>query len=175
MTLTMTNNSLVTLVGVIEEVHVNVHELLVPMDFMVLDTERGETNREWQLLFGRSFMATASMIMDIRSRNISFSCGGRSVSFKVDRPKENDENDCLVLETPKSRKKKNRVLTLIQAFDGVADMKKGNEDCLEEQEGIRLQEKEVAKIANEEIGELERENKKLTLEIRLLKAENGML
>ena len=97
------------------------------------------------------------------------------MSFKVDRPKENDENDCLVLETPKSRRKKNRVLTLIQAFNGVADMKKGNEDCLVEQEEIRLQEEEVAKIANEEIGELERENKKLTIEVRLLKAENGML
>ena len=160
MTLTMANNSPTTPVGVIEEVHVNVHGLVVPMDFVVLDTKRGETNRQWQLLFGRSFMATASMVVDIRSWNISFNYGGRSVSFKVDRPKENDENDCLVLETPKSRRKKNRVLTLIQAFDGVADMKKGNEDCFVEQEEIRLQEEEVATVANEEIGELERERTK---------------
>ena len=120
-------------------------------------------------------MATASMVVNIRSRNISFSCGGRSVSFKVDRPKENEENDCLVLETPKSRKKKNRVLTLIQAFEWVAEMKKGNDDCVKEQEEIRLQEEEVAKITKEEIGELERDNKKLMLEVRLPKAVNGML
>ena len=54
-------------------------------------------------------------------------------------------------------------------------MKKGNDDCLKEQEEIRLQEEKVAKITKEKIGELERENKKLMLEVRLLKAENGML
>ena len=97
MTLTMANNSLTTLVCVIEEVHVNVHGLLVPMDFVVLDTKRGGSHdRDWKLLFGRSFMAIASMVVDILSRNISFSCGGKSVSFKVDRPKENQVDDCLV-------------------------------------------------------------------------------
>ena len=46
MTLTMANNSPTTPVGVIEEVHVNVHGLVVPMDFVVLDTKRGKTNRQ---------------------------------------------------------------------------------------------------------------------------------
>ena len=121
MTLIMANNSPTTPVGVVEEVHVNVHGLLVPMDFVVLDIKRsGSHDRDWKLLFWRSFMATTRMVVDILSRNISCSCDSKSVSFEVDRPKENQVDDCLVLETPKSRKKINQSLTLVQAFEGVA-------------------------------------------------------
>ncbi|KAK1564728.1 hypothetical protein Q3G72_010191 [Acer saccharum] len=53
------------------------------------------------------------------------------------------------------KKKRSRVLTLVQAFEGVTDMKKGNHDCLNEQETIELEEDDLTTRTFEEIGELE--------------------
>ncbi|KAI9154150.1 hypothetical protein LWI28_021651 [Acer negundo] len=93
------------------------------------DCKRGETiGRDWKFLLERSFMATAGMVMVIRSTNISFSYGGKIVNFMIDSPKERKECD------------------------------------LEEEE-----------VIFKEIGELEKDNTKLKLEVYLLKAENGML
>ncbi|KAK0588938.1 hypothetical protein LWI29_007467 [Acer saccharum] len=94
------------------------------------------------------------MMVNILSRNISFSCGGKSVKFKVDRPKGSQVDDCIVLEAPKLRKKRSRVLTLVQAFESISDMKKGNHDCLNEQEAIELEEDDLATRTFEEIGTL---------------------
>ena len=44
-----------------------------------------------------------------------------------------------------------------------------------EQEAIKLEDEKLAKITLVEIGELERDNEKLMLEVRMLKAENGLL
>ncbi|KAK0586009.1 hypothetical protein LWI29_037800 [Acer saccharum] len=97
-------------------------------------------------------MATAGMVVDILSKNISFSYGGKSVNFKVDRPKGSQVDDCLVLEAPKLRKKRSQVFTLVQAFEGIFDMKKGNHDCLNEQEAIELEKDDSATRTFEEIG-----------------------
>ncbi|KAI9193786.1 hypothetical protein LWI28_000162 [Acer negundo] len=87
-TLIMADNSSTTPDCIVEEVYLNVHDLMVPVEFMVLECKKGETSgRDWKLLLGRSFMATAEMVVDIHSRNISFSCGGKSVNFMVDSPK----------------------------------------------------------------------------------------
>ncbi|KAI9162081.1 hypothetical protein LWI28_023655 [Acer negundo] len=107
----------------------------------MLPLEGGETSgRDWKLLLGRSFRATAGMVVDIRSRDISFSCGGKSVNFK-----------------------------------GVNEMEIGNQDCVKERQECELEEEEVITITFEEIGELEKDNTKLKLEVYLLKAENGIL
>ncbi|KAK1561901.1 hypothetical protein Q3G72_002753 [Acer saccharum] len=74
-----------------------------------------------------------------------------------------------------SRKKKSRVVDLVQAFEMVTGMEEGNHDCLLEQEAIKLEDEKLAKITLVEIGELERDNEKLMLEVRMLKAENGLL
>ncbi|KAK1588570.1 hypothetical protein Q3G72_024674 [Acer saccharum] len=80
------------------------------------------------------------------------SCGGKSVNFKVDRPKGSQVDACLVLEAPKLRKKRSRVFALVQAFEGISNMKKGNHDCLNEQEAIELEEDDSATRTFEEIG-----------------------
>ncbi|KAK0606472.1 hypothetical protein LWI29_038108 [Acer saccharum] len=154
MTLIIADNSLKTPVGVVEEVFVNVHGLIVSVEFVVLDVKgSGSYDRDWKLLFGRSFMATVGIIVDILSRNISFSCGG-NVNFKVDRPKVSQVDDCLVLKTPKLRKKRSQVFTLIQAFEGVTNIEKGNHDCLKEQDAIELEEDNLATRTFEEIGKI---------------------
>ncbi|KAK0604152.1 hypothetical protein LWI29_012590 [Acer saccharum] len=61
-------------------------------------------------------MATVGMVVGVRTRNISFSYGGKSVGFKVDRPRGSHEDSCLLLELPKLRKKKSQVFDLVQAF-----------------------------------------------------------
>ncbi|KAK0574793.1 hypothetical protein LWI29_029183 [Acer saccharum] len=155
-TLTMADNTPKTPVGMVEEVYMNVHGLTVPVEFVVLDVKGGGSySRDWKLLFGRSFRDIVGMVVDILSRNILFSCGGKSVNFKVDRSKGSQVDDCLVLEAPKLRKKRSRVLALVQAFEGVTDMKKGNHDCLNEQEAIELEEDDLAIRTFEEIGNVD--------------------
>ncbi|KAI9170069.1 hypothetical protein LWI28_022132 [Acer negundo] len=146
---------------------------MVLVEFAVLECKKGETNgRDCKLLLGRSFMATVGMVVDVRSRNISFSCGGKSVNFMVDSLKMSQVEDCLVLEAPKSRKKRSQVFTLVQAFEGVNEMEMGSQDCLKEIQECVLEEEEVI---FKEIGELKKENTKLKPEVYLLKTENGML
>ena len=57
----------------------------------------------------------------------------------------------------------------------ITEMEEGNRDCLLEQEAIKLEDERLAKSTLVEIGELERDNEKLTLEVRMLKAENDLL
>ncbi|KAK1557519.1 hypothetical protein Q3G72_026168 [Acer saccharum] len=99
-------------------------------------------------------MAIAGMVIDILSMNISFSCRGKSVNFKVDRPKQRQVDDCLVLEAPKLRKKRSRVFTLVQAFEGATNMEKGNHDCLKEQKAIELEEDVLVERTFKEIGKI---------------------
>ena len=80
-----------------------------------------------------------------------------------------------MLEVPKSRKKKSRVFDLVQAFEIVIEMEEGNHDCLIEQEEIKHEDEDLAKRTLEEIGELEKDNEKLMLEVRLLKATKWVL
>ncbi|KAK1551562.1 hypothetical protein Q3G72_000377 [Acer saccharum] len=106
---------------------------------------------------------------------ITFNRGGKSVKFNGNRPKDRREDGCLVLKFPKSRKKKSQVVDLVRAFEMVTEMEEGNHDCLLEQEAIKLEDEKLAKRTLKEIGELERDNEKLMLEVRVLKAENGLL
>ncbi|KAK1549511.1 hypothetical protein Q3G72_003183 [Acer saccharum] len=131
-----TNEHINVLEVVEEEVEKVVGPEIIPNQVRVLDHStkvdvdnvvKGTKNEEREKV---------GMVVDILSRNISFSCGGKSINFKVDRPKESQVDDCLVLEAPKLRKKRSRVLTLVQALEGIFDMKKGNHDCLNEEEAI---------------------------------------
>ncbi|KAK1561950.1 hypothetical protein Q3G72_003720 [Acer saccharum] len=148
----MADNSPKTPIGVIDNVYLDVHRLKVLVEFVVLDVKENESyERDRKLLLGRSFIATAGMIIVVLSRDIFFSYGGKSVRFKVDLPKDSQEDGCLVLDVPKSRKKKNRVFDLMQAFEMVTKMEEGNHDCLIEQEEIKLQYEDLAKRMLEEI------------------------
>ena len=71
--------------------------------------------------------------------DIAFSCGSKSVQHNGNRPKDRQEKGCLVLEVSRSRKKKSRVLDLVQAFEMITETEEGNRDCLVEQEAIKLE------------------------------------
>ncbi|KAK1553545.1 hypothetical protein Q3G72_000211 [Acer saccharum] len=76
---------------------------------------------------------------DCNTVDIAFNRGGKSVKFNGNRPKDRREDGCLVLKVPKSRKKKSRVVDLVQALEMVTEMEEGNHDCLLEQEAIKLE------------------------------------
>ena len=70
---------------------------------------------------------------DCNTVDITLNRGGKSVKFNGNRPKDKQEDVCLVLKAPKSRKKKSHVVDLIQAWEMVTKMEEGNHDCLLEQ------------------------------------------
>ncbi|KAK2646789.1 hypothetical protein Ddye_021984 [Dipteronia dyeriana] len=101
-TLKMAANSIAILVGVIEDVQLNVHVLKVLVDFVVLDVKDDVIiDRDLKLLLERSFMATAGIIINVVSRELPHSCGSKIVNFIMKKlEKKEMGNRCLVLEVP---------------------------------------------------------------------------
>ncbi|KAK2659042.1 hypothetical protein Ddye_005575 [Dipteronia dyeriana] len=93
-TLKMVVNSTQVPVGVTKDVQLDVHGLKVPVDFVILEVkEKGIKDRDWKLLLGRSFMATAGMIVNVVSRHLSLCCGGKRVEFIANGPEQRKMNE----------------------------------------------------------------------------------
>ena len=61
---------------------VQVDKFKVPMDFVVLETTRVPLrNKEHMILFGRPFMATTKMVIDIHSGKLTMMVSGETVQL----------------------------------------------------------------------------------------------
>ncbi|KAK2646711.1 hypothetical protein Ddye_021906 [Dipteronia dyeriana] len=101
--LRMANNSKKTSVGIVKNVQLDIHGLKVPMDFVIQKAKAdGAQDRDWKLLLGRPFMATARMAINVISRQYH------------------------------SVMEKNKVGDLEKAFELTSEMEKGHHDCIEE-------------------------------------------
>jgi len=83
-TLEMADNSIKTPKGIVENVIVRIFELIVPVDFLVIDTEVNENQPvEPEVLLGRSFMATTRTNIDVYNGDVTMTVQGKTIRFNA--------------------------------------------------------------------------------------------
>ena len=80
MTLQLVDHSIVGPYGVIEDVLVKVKQITFPADFVVMDIEE---NPKIPLILGRSFMLTASCVIDMGKGKLELSVDDQKVTFDL--------------------------------------------------------------------------------------------
>ena len=71
------------LIGVLEDILMQVNELVFLEDFYVLDMENEGSSMLTPLLLGRPFMKTARIKIDVHNGTLTMEFDGEVVSFKV--------------------------------------------------------------------------------------------
>ncbi|XP_024016327.1 uncharacterized protein LOC112089804 [Eutrema salsugineum] len=71
--------------GVLEDVPIKVGDCIIPTDFVVL--EYGEEPKD-PLILGRSFLATAGAVIDVKHGNLDLHLGDTIMSFKMEKLKD---------------------------------------------------------------------------------------
>ncbi|XP_042443986.1 uncharacterized protein LOC122029098 [Zingiber officinale] len=66
--------------GIVEDVSVEVGRCIVPTDFIVLDMEE---DPKIPIILGRSFLATAGAIIDVKSHKLSLETGKEKIEFDL--------------------------------------------------------------------------------------------
>ena len=80
--LEMADNSVKTPRGIVENVIVRIFELIVPVDFVVIDTEYSHfQSEEPEVLLGRPFMATTRTNIDVSNGDVSMTVKGKTIRF----------------------------------------------------------------------------------------------
>ncbi|XP_038695435.1 uncharacterized protein LOC119992714 [Tripterygium wilfordii] len=70
--------------GIVEDILVQVDKLILPADFIILDTEESEMNgHDAPILLGRPFMATADTCIRVKDGTLTMTVLGETVELKV--------------------------------------------------------------------------------------------
>ncbi|XP_015940210.1 uncharacterized protein LOC107465753 [Arachis duranensis] len=80
----LADKSIITMMGVAEDVLVNIKGLVFPIDFYVLEMQSSESERASSILLGRPFLRTSRFKLDAYSGTYSFEIDGRVVSFSLE-------------------------------------------------------------------------------------------
>ncbi|XP_047249940.1 uncharacterized protein LOC124885730 [Capsicum annuum] len=80
MKLLMADRSIKNPIRVLHDVLVKVDRFIYPTDFVILDCER---DFEIPIIFGRTFLATEKVLVDIKSEEIKFRLNNEVVSFNI--------------------------------------------------------------------------------------------
>ncbi|RDX85972.1 hypothetical protein CR513_32743, partial [Mucuna pruriens] len=83
MTIQLANGSIVQPLGVLEDVHVQINDLIFPADFYVLDMEDEASGREPTLILGRPFLMTARTKIDVHAGTLLMEFGDTLVQFNI--------------------------------------------------------------------------------------------
>src|ERR1044072_8113038 len=92
MQLQLAERSIATPWGVCEDVLVKVGKFVFPADFVIIDMEE---EAEMPLIFGRPFLATAKVKIDVEKRVVSLKAYGKKMKIKMqdlrEKPKKNGD------------------------------------------------------------------------------------
>ncbi|XP_016164888.1 uncharacterized protein LOC107607445 [Arachis ipaensis] len=80
----LADKSIVSVVGIAENVLVNIQGLLFPVDFHILETPSIDFNKPSSILLGRLFLKTARFKLDAHSGVYSFELDGKLVKFTLE-------------------------------------------------------------------------------------------
>ncbi|XP_016164795.1 uncharacterized protein LOC107607341 [Arachis ipaensis] len=80
----LADKSIVSVVGIVENVLVNIQGLLFPVDFYILETPPIDSNKPSSILLGRPFLKTARFKLDAHSGVYSFESDGKLVKFTLE-------------------------------------------------------------------------------------------
>ncbi|XP_016195451.2 uncharacterized protein LOC107636460 [Arachis ipaensis] len=99
----LADKSIITVMGVVEDVLVNIKGLVFPIDFYVLEMPSSETERASSILLGRPFLRTSRFKLDAYSGTYSFEIDGRECNMslggaRIERKLQLAELECLRLE-----------------------------------------------------------------------------
>ena len=98
LSLQMTDRSMTSPKGIIEDVLIKVGKFIFPMDFMVLDMEEDE---KVPLFLGRPFVATSRALIDVESGELTLRVGDDKVHlsiYKKDKLLKKESESCMRLE-----------------------------------------------------------------------------
>ncbi|XP_017984361.1 PREDICTED: uncharacterized protein LOC108663640 [Theobroma cacao] len=79
-TLQLTDRTIQHLIGIIEDVLVKLGHLYIPVDFLVLEIEE---DVDILVIFGRPFLVTSGIIIDVKEGKITFKVGEEVVEFNI--------------------------------------------------------------------------------------------
>ena len=80
MTLKLVDHSTIQPVGFVEDIPVKIKGIYIPTDFMVVDIEE---DPNVPILLGRSFLATAGAIIDVKNGRIVFQVSDEMIGFEL--------------------------------------------------------------------------------------------
>ncbi|XP_057759957.1 uncharacterized protein LOC130980283 [Arachis stenosperma] len=80
----LAEKSIITVMGIVEDVFVNIKGLIFPIDFHIIEMPPSESERTSSILLGRPFLRTSKFKLDAHSGTYSFEIDGRVVSFSLD-------------------------------------------------------------------------------------------
>ncbi|XP_025664748.1 uncharacterized protein [Arachis hypogaea] len=80
----LADKSIVSVVGITENVLVNIQGILFPVDFHILETPPIDSNKPSSILLGRPFLKTARFKLDAHSGVYSFESDGMLVKFTLE-------------------------------------------------------------------------------------------
>ncbi|XP_015939816.1 uncharacterized protein LOC107465350 [Arachis duranensis] len=80
----LADKSIISVVGIAEDVLVSIKGLMFPIDFYILEMPPNDSGRPSSILLGRPFLKTSWFKLDSFSGTYSFEIDGRAVSFNLD-------------------------------------------------------------------------------------------
>ncbi|XP_020972536.1 uncharacterized protein LOC110269193 [Arachis ipaensis] len=80
----LADKSIISVVGIAEDVLVSIKGLVFPIDFHILKIPPSDSGRISSILLGRPFLKISRFKLDVFSGTYSFEIDGREVSFKLD-------------------------------------------------------------------------------------------
>ena len=118
--LMLANQTSLTSCGEIKDVPIVIDGIVVLTDFMVLNIgDKSNDDREWQVLLGRPFMATAQMKIDVCKKIVFMHSFEKEL--EIDITMCNDDlksiGSCYVVEVQPPKTKGGKVYNLVQLYE----------------------------------------------------------
>ncbi|XP_025678952.1 uncharacterized protein [Arachis hypogaea] len=89
----LANKSIISVVGIAEDVLVSIRGLIFPIDFYILEMPHNDSGRPSSILLGRPFLKTSRFKLDAFSGTYSFEIDRRAVSFNLDETMKHPPED----------------------------------------------------------------------------------
>nr|XP_025670289.1 uncharacterized protein LOC112770083 [Arachis hypogaea] len=80
----LADKSIITVLGIAEDVLVDIKGLIFPIDFHIIEMPPSESERALSILLGRPFLRTSRFKLNVHSGTYSFEIDGRFVSFSLE-------------------------------------------------------------------------------------------
>ena len=84
-TLKLADGSTIQPVGFVEDIAVKIEGIYIPADFVVIDIPE---DHDVPIILGRSFLATAGVIVDVKNGRIVFQVSDKMVGFELEKVME---------------------------------------------------------------------------------------
>ncbi|XLS81678.1 hypothetical protein HN51_047509, partial [Arachis hypogaea] len=94
----LADKSIITVVGVAEDVLVGIKGLTFPIDFYILEMPQNDSEKPSSILLGRPFLKTSKFKLDTFSGTYSFEIDGRVVSFNLNGVMKHPPEDYSILQ-----------------------------------------------------------------------------